>query len=104
MKNIKTTYHIIMDLERLISELKKNALEEKEEELNYHVNWNEAPNWAEFHAYDECGVGHWYGPHIKDNSDFFSGMQESGWEIGISVMHIHKKNWKSSIVPKPLIF
>ena len=104
MKNPKTTYHIIMDLERLISELKKNSLEEKEEELNYHVNWNEAPNWAEFHAYDESGLGYWYGPHINSNQEFFSGMKPSGWKIGPSVMHIHKKNWKSSIVPKPLIF
>jgi hypothetical protein len=102
-KIIKEMYFDISKLNHLFDN--EIAKEQEEETIDYNVNWKDAPKWAEFHAYDKSGIGYWYGPHIQlEFPEMFLSSEKSGWKIGASVMHIHKKNWKSSIVPKPLIF
>jgi hypothetical protein len=101
-KIIKEMYFDISKLNHLFTnEIPK---EQEEETIDYNVNWKDAPKWAEFHAYDKNGNGFWYGAHIENDSEYFASCEKSVWQIKASVMHIHKKNWKSSIVPKPLIF
>ena len=104
-----TTEQIIHEFEFLrlkIGELQKllEVKEKPEETIDYSVNWDEAPEWADSHAYDESGEGFWYGPHLGNNSVRFSTTDFSNWKIGESVMEIHKKTWKNSKTLRPLNF
>ena len=94
-----------MDMERLISELKKNVFEEKENlEIDYSVSWDKAPHWADYHAYDKNGKGFWFGCYIREDLDFFDAVQRSSYTIPDSMMKQHEKTWQNSRIANPYIF
>jgi hypothetical protein len=105
-----TKTEIISNVNGMISQLSiikailLNEEIEPEEFIDYDVNWAKAPDWALAHAYDENGEGFWYGPHIVSTGKRFASYEPSGWQIGSSVMEIHKKTWKNSITEKDIIF
>jgi hypothetical protein len=101
IKDIRQMAYDITELIRIYENLDKS---EENQSIDYSVNWNDAPKWAEFHAYDINGEGFWYGVYVEEDAVSFSSAAKSGCKVGSSVMNLHKLIWKDSIVPRPLIF
>ncbi len=59
------------------------------------IDWSNAPDWANYHAFDEGGTGYWYekSPIMRDNFWSSKGKYlQSGYEIPI---------WKDSLTSRP---
>jgi len=70
----------------------------------YKVDWDKAPHWAEYHAFDKNGSGWWFGCYIPDDEDFFDSVEESGYKIDFHIMDQHEIIWKKSKTRNPYIF
>ena len=66
------------------------------EEINYEINWKNAPKWAYAHAFDYDGQGYFFGI-IKLPYTFCADFKLSGWKIGSTSLEFHKENWQKSI-------
>lgn len=94
-QEINTLKARVIDLEKLYKSYETDF---------YKVNWDKAPHWAEYHAYDKGGLGFWFGCHILENNDFFDGYQISGYKISDSMIVLHKKTWQNSKTANPYLF
>jgi hypothetical protein len=94
-QEINTLKARVIDLEKLLKSYETDF---------YKVNWDKAPHWAEYHAYDESGEGYWFGCFIPEGFDFFDGTQISGYQISDSLMDQHQKTWRNSKTANPYIF
>jgi len=72
------------------------------EEINYEINWQDAPKWAIAHAFDYDGQGYYFGI-TKLTYTFCADFRLSGWVIGSTLLEFHKQTWKNSITYRPTI-
>jgi len=72
------------------------------EELNYEINWKDAPEWAFAHAFDKNGQGFFYGITL-DQEFFYPDGMNSGWKIGSEVLKFHEETWTKSLTFRPTI-
>ena len=94
-QEINTLKARVIDLEKLLKSYETDF---------YKVNWDKAPHWAEYHAYDKNGKGFWFGCYIREDEDYFDGVQRSCYTISDSMMKQHEITWKKSKTANPYIF
>ena len=73
------------------------------EELNYEIDWTNAPEWAIAHAFDKNGEGYFYGIILNPTTFCVDGSR-SGWVIGSEVLKLHEETWQKSITFRPTIY
>ena len=67
------------------------------------IDWNKAPDWANYHAEDECGIGYWYTyepSHDDYSGEWRSSLCDNKW---IQSKHDHRYNfkWLQSLEKRP---